>query len=484
MSSNPSTRWETRSLSKKLKKHTNERLFTREGIGHLRVEHRTPKGRFFVTAAVAGAKVNEKALLSIKNYCKRTGSKPIILAMRSHVQSFDKQPEFYDEILLPYLESKNLVTEYVFNKNLRAIDAQLNPQISDPLSGQNEQGIRQDGTTSIIIAHSKQHLQSIATSCEKLPRLLLSTGCITYPKYRKNAVGMKARNSHKMGGWVVEIDKDEFHIRPVQFDNNGNFVSLGVKYKPDGTTQEIRAEGFAWGDSHFGEDDPQAKKAGFEQMKKVKPKKIFVHDISSFGSVTHHMEGKTVSKYKRHSVFQTLASEIQAGREGILELVTKSPNDSDIYVVRSNHDNHLEHYIDEGRYAKDHVNIRTVAPLLVPFLDGHNPTQIALDPEKNLIWLEDNKDIWVEGYLMSLHGHQAANGSRGNIKGFKTTVGKAIIGHSHTPGIFGDIMQVGTSSFMRLGYNSGLSSWLQANAVVYKGGFKELLISVKGKWRL
>lgn len=88
------------------------------------------------------------------------------------------------------------------------------------------------------------------------------------------------------------------------------------------------------------------------------------------------------------------------------------------------------------------------------------------------------------GIELSLHGDQGPNGARGSLKNLRRIGTKAIIGHSHSPGIDEGGMQVGTSTRLRLEYNHGPSSWLNTHAVIYDNGKRSLINIIKGKWRL
>jgi hypothetical protein len=88
------------------------------------------------------------------------------------------------------------------------------------------------------------------------------------------------------------------------------------------------------------------------------------------------------------------------------------------------------------------------------------------------------KDIEV-----GLHGDKGQNGSRGSRKQLSSLPSKTIIGHSHSPGIEKGCYQVGTSSYLKLEYNSGPSSWLQTHCIIYKNGKRQLINIIKGKWK-
>ena len=73
--------------------------------------------------------------------------------------------------------------------------------------------------------------------------------------------------------------------------------------------------------------------------------------------------------------------------------------------------------------------------------------------------------------------------ARGSAVSLAKTCRKKIIGHSHSPCIVDGIFQVGTLTKLRLEYNLGASSWMNANAVIYPDGHRSLLFIVNGNWR-
>jgi hypothetical protein len=122
--------------------------------------------------------------------------------------------------------------------------------------------------------------------------------------------------------------------------------------------------------------------------------------------------------------------------------------------------------------------------MIVMDLDGKNPLQEMLDPEKKMIWTDENQDIWVEGVQMNVHGHLGLNGARGSKQGHELAYGDVMLGHSHTPSIYHNAFTVGHMSQERHGYNNGSSTWILCSGAVYKGGQKQLYMFVKNKFQI
>lgn len=216
------------------KKAKTKDFLTREDAEKAKKYKNHTSGRFFVTAAVAGAEVDLNFLKSVENFCEKNKAKLIVLLMREHQTPLSKQEYIYAPEIFELYGRGLAVTEYVFNKNLRAMDAQLNPQQIMPLTGLNRYGISGEGKFSILVASTKQHMQVLPTGNESYPRIMHSTGVITVPNYLANRAGRMAEQDHTIGGLIVEISKDKFALRQVQSDNDGSFVSIGKRYFPDG----------------------------------------------------------------------------------------------------------------------------------------------------------------------------------------------------------------------------------------------------------
>lgn len=488
--------------------------FTRNSLGSIVKNNNHKNGTYFITAAsptsyldwseddFARAKQGEDVQAenlfnpgfnATQTFLKKNKAELIILPMRAHVKALQKQPQHYDPNLKPYL--KNFATEYTFNKHLKAIDAYLNPQQINPLTGlkrlrvykynQNDK----PGTeilpfkTSLIIAHSKQMLEVVPTGNNTTPRLIHSTGCITNPGYLRNRIGMIADEDHKLGGLIIEIKDDTFWVRQVQFDrNDGSFVDLGKRYHANGTVTQERAEAFKIGDLHAGHHDGEALDGMFKLWDLIQPKRIFFEDFFDGSSISHHIERNKLTKAKTPSKFKDLPTEINMCKFVIDTILKKAPKDAKFYATASNHHDFLMRYLNEGRYLNDiSENYKIAHKMVVMNLEGKDPLQEYVDPDKKMVWTHENDDIHVEGVQMNVHGHLGINGAKGSKIGHELAHGNAMVAHSHSPSIYHDTFTVGHMSDARHGYNNGPSTWLLCCGAVYKGGAKQLYIIINGE---
>jgi hypothetical protein len=469
--------------------------FTKEEIGEVNKTNTKKKERFFITAVVAAAKVHKNAFAAVLSYCEKTGSELLLLPMNTQVKALEEQPNHYDPILEQYID--NFVTNYKFNENLTAVELHLNPQQIQPLTGISrirgmntaEYGrlIKSSKKTSILVAHTKQNMEIKATGNNSTPRMIHSTGAITEPDHLPNRIGSIAIEDHVLGGLILEINDDEFYVTQVQFNPiTGTFVDkYANRYFPNGKVKKERAVSFVVGDIHPAHENKTANAVWAEVWDIIKPKKIFFHDWFGGDSISHHLEGKYATKAELPAHLDTLQSEIDYSRKVLYSVADTAPKDAELLLVASNHPEHLDKYLNQGRYLKDcKDNYRLGHRMIVDKLDGKNPLQSRLDPENRFTWLSRNQDYIIEGNQFGSHGDEGANGSRGSLVQHESINSSGVFAHSHTPGIYHGAYQIGHSSEERHGYNNGPSTWLICSAAMYEGGHKQLIIAMGKNWRL
>lgn len=504
-------------LNKKREAHPLED-FTREALGSIVKSNDYRNGIFVITAVaptshldwseadhknaeegenVTAENLFEPGFKAIQNYLKRKKAELVLLPMPAHVKALQEQPRHYDARLEPFREK--MATEFTFNKHLKALEAHINPQQINPLTGLKRLRVQRyldyDGKTgadlkpnktSLIVAHSKQMMEVVPTGNNSHPRIIHSTGSITLPSYLRNRIGMIANEDHKLGALIVEIEGDVFYIRQIQMNpKNGSFVDLGVRYHADGKAVPERAEAFKIGDIHPGHHDADAIAGMFKLWDIIKPKRIFFEDAFDGSSISHHLAHKKLTRSKLPSYFKDLPSEIEMAKKVLEDIWDHAPKDAELIMTASNHPEHVAKYLDEGRYINDNAaNYQLAHRMIVMDLDGKNPLQEMLDPDRRMRWTGENEDLWVEGVQMNVHGHLGLNGARGSKQGHELAYGDVMIAHSHTPSIYHNAFTVGHMSTERHGYNNGSSTWILCSGAVYKGGQKQLYMLVKNKFQI
>lgn len=144
---------------------------TREKAEKSRKFYDSSYGRYFITAAVAGAPVDRKFLATVEKFCEQKKAKLIVLLMRGHKRSLEPQDHIYaPEVERLHKEGKAFV-EYVFNSNLKALDVQVNPQQVLPLTGLTRYGVDGDKRYSVLVASPRQHMKILPSGNNLHPRM-------------------------------------------------------------------------------------------------------------------------------------------------------------------------------------------------------------------------------------------------------------------------------------------------------------------------
>lgn len=434
--------------------------------------------RYFVTSCIPGMQIHDKFLSSIRSFLKTENAELVVIPMKGT----HKKAGF--ELDNPLKEF--FYNSFQFNSNLIAKDFGISPKQINPLTGLKRLGQKE---WSVIVASPKQQLESVATSNSKMPHIMLSTGSINTPFYGRSKPDLLATQDHVVGGLIVEVENSKlFYVRQVQAGDDGSFYDLDSLYTPDGRKNHKDTEALILGDLHAGEHDDTAMAAWDEVFEIVSPKKVVLHDVFSGQSVNHHESHNMTAKSTRPLVARNLHKELAHTGAVLMDLRRKWLN-SEFIIVASNHDEFLNRYLSEARYVRDPENYRLALDLAAALCDGHNPVQFAIErAHKTRLsktkWLKRDDDYKIAGVQLGAHGDLGPNGSRGSIANLETAYGSAIVGHSHSPGILRKVWQVGTSTWLKLRYNRGPSSWLHASCVLFKNGQRQMIISIQGKWRL
>lgn len=429
--------------------------------------------RFIVSSIVEGSPIAWDFVRALEHYAKVNNAKLVLLWMRG-VYKGDHLNEKDLSYVSPYLAST-----YRFNSKLVAKDFMIHPAQKCPTTGLQPYAQSND---SIIVASTKQAMTVVARPVGRTPHTIHTTGTVSMPRYSKTRVGCIAEEDNTLGGLVIEVaDSKQFFIRQIQWID-GYFVDLGVKYTKD-NYGKIETSAMVLGDIHFGDEDPAAITLTQEQINFLKPKKVFLHDLASNNSINYHDAHDCIKNVTRAQEFDTLEKEWSYVKSALYDFKSAIPNNTSVYVVPSNHDDFIYKWLRDGEFIKDARNAKIGARLFLLSVEGKNPMAECLNVP-GVIFLKKDTSMKVEGWECAQHGHIGNNGARGSIKSYAVSYDKAVIGHSHTPGINGHIWQVGTLSKFRLSYTKGPSSWLHTNCVIYKGGHSQMLTFVGDKWHV
>jgi hypothetical protein len=463
-----------------------ERFFTKKNLDSMKKDLSKYK-RFVISTAVNGCHSHTGFIEAIDNYCEKNKAALIILPSNDPAHSLQNNyhwnfpPEFEDRFFI--------FDDISLNSNLFISTIRLGAKQIDPITGL---GRVAQAKGSFIYASPKQRLKYIGVDNAKIPHAMITTGALTVPNYKTQRFWSErtayiATTDHVLGAIIVEIEDDEhFHFRQIQADSYGSFTDLGTQYNADGTTVINPPKVFVLGDLHSGDDTNQeALKCFLEKaVKELKPDKIVLHDVFSGNSVNHHELGKTITEAKNKL---TLEEELKILSDYLNYIQSFA---KEIIIVKSNHDEWLEKYLNSALYIHQKWNYRIALELAMALFDGYDPLKWAMENKYNLknpqkfTWLKRKDDYKIAGVQLAAHGDKGVNGAKGNIKQSELAYNNCIVGHSHSAEILRKAWCVGTTTKLDISYQTGPGNWTHSSCILYKNGQRQMLNCINGDYKL
>lgn len=452
--------------------------------------------RYVITAAQNATPVFMPFFKALVNYCYINKATLIVIPYRyknptSIWSEKAKDDDWWAAEVVPYL----IDTRLKLNGNLLLMaDIKTQPTANSPLQGFESMS----GAMSAIIGHPKLELTTVATPQHKTPKILTTTGAITEKNYLPSKAGKKGEFHHTFGACVVELDGDMFHMRQLNAVKDGSFMDLRREYFAEGCRVTDGVAALVMGDSHIEFMDKQVDKATFGKggiVDTLRPKYVVWHDLWDGFARNHHHEGEAFINYVKHHAG---TDDVEKALDQVFDFVDTStrPWVTNVFVP-SNHPDVLAKWVKRADWKSDPRNAKFLLRTALVMLEGSTAGESGastIDPfvywakqklrkADQTRFLARDESFQVHGIELSYHGDRGANGSRGSRRGFSRIGTKVVIGHSHSPGITEGAYQTGLNCIVRLGYNSGPSSWLHTDCIVYENGKRSLLNIVDGKWR-
>jgi predicted phosphodiesterase len=475
-----------------------------EAVTTLHSEERPPVGIYVITSAQNSTPVHRPFLSALLNYCEHRDAKLMVIPYRyknptSIFVSPDKQGDIWDKSITPYMTPNTVKIA----ENLVLVGSvKIQPTAVQPLSG--FEGYT--GKASAILGHPRVQLKTVPTPSTELPKILASTGAVTIPNYTDSKAGFKGNFHHSLAAIVVEVTETEFHMRHIHGNKEtGEFYDLDSLYESDNVTTGHRVSVLVTGDTHAAFLNKDVEKATYSNEDSIvnvlRPEVRIFHDLNDFRSRNHHDRGNDLMNVAKHL---TMTDDVEAELQIAADLLDRYNDPESLNViVKSNHDEALDRWLREATptsdprnakffyYLKYHQlkNMKTQPNGRFETIDPfefwcHNPeSQRGLACVDNTVFLQRDQSIEVNGIELGFHGDSGPNGARGSIQNLSKIGAKLIVGHSHSPGIFENVYQVGTSSDLDMGYNKGPSSWMTTHALVYPDGKRTLINVINGRWR-
>lgn len=456
------------------------------------------KKRFIITWAQNDTQIHTKFLDNIEAYAKKIDASIHIIAGRYKNPTSvanDANHESWHSRAKEYLDAnRHDIHKYVSIMS----DIKTQPTAVNPMSGM--QGV--SGVNSCIFGHPKLQMETIPVLEGNKPKMMLTTGACTVSNYTDSKAGKKGEFHHTLGFVIVEIkDKDVFFVRQVSAEDNGDFTDLyydvihqGYKDEeletPDVKITKLKSmSGIVLGDLHWGHHDPDVIKATEKLMKKMTPEHVVLHDVFDGNSISHHEMKDPFAQYRKEILgTNSLRNELDAMLDG-LSIFEKYDN---VVIVRSNHDDFLDRWLKNGDWKKQPTpkNSMEYMNLSAMLLNQYATTDDVkgVIPElinqryPDFITLGRRDSYKIGGYECAHHGDVGSNGSRGSLVQFRKLNTKVIVGHYHAPQRKDGALAVGTSTYLRVGYNDGASAWLNTHVIIHESGKAQHINFIDGEY--
>ena len=442
--------------------------------------------RDFYTSALPGAPVDRRFFRNLEQACRYYNARIKVIPLKA----FDPEDELDDIITgSPFVDIVD--TDFDLNKHLMIRQMFINPTAANPLQGMKAViEVNHSG----IFGSPKQHLQVYSNSNVSLPKIAMSTGACTeayYPNLSKQH--KMAQETHVIGAIYVERNAVKFHYRQTQALSDGSFIDLCRKFNGRVKPSQVRPAAMVLGDIHTGDTDPVSLAVTKQMIARFRPKELILHDLFDGASVNHHSADDVMFRARRFAKGDLLA-EFGACVDMLKDLHSAGPRDMLVKVVKSNHDEFLNRYLSEGRFSQDPRNLHIATYCAHYYTDPSvnvDPLKLGLEyvnggAFRNVEFLQRGQDYKILGWQLANHGDKGVRGKKNiSIQDISYVVGKAIVGHTHTPGIFRNAVIVGTTSTLNPEYKQGTGNdWMHTHALLYPNGKVQLVNIIDGKYEL
>lgn len=477
------------------------------------------KKRFIITWAQNDTPVHRKFLSNLEEYAKFIKADIHVIAGRykNPTSVFtDRSYDRWHSRVTPYLDAaRHDVHKYLSIMS----DVKIQPTAVNPMTGL--EGM--SGINSCVFGSPKVQLDMIPVLEGCKPKMMVTTGACTVKNYTDSKAGKKGEFHHTLGFVVVEIkDEETFFIRQVTATDDGDFIDLMNSVQFIGTEEEIQfdttidrvnwnAENFGddpvtvlgetkiekideieacvLGDIHFGKEDPVVLEQTLDLLGHLRPKHVVLHDVFDGDSINHHESKDPFAQYRKEVRGKnSLKGEI----EYMLDQLERFSQFENVVIVRSNHDDFLDRWLKNGDWKKQptpknsmeymeysqmllrqYAESEDVKGVIPEIINGRFPEFVTLGRSDSYI---------VKGWELAQHGDVGASGSRGSVQQFRRLNAKMIVGHYHAPSRKDGVVAVGTSTYLRVGYNIGASSWLQSHAIILPNGKVQHIHFIDGEF--
>jgi hypothetical protein len=365
------------------------------------------------------------------------------------------------------------------------------PTAVRPLSGLESYS----GPASGVFPHAKICLESVPVIGERPPKFNYTTGAVTQRNYVAKKEGIKAEFHHAYGALFVEADlvSGMWWARQLNATDDGAFYDLTRRVANGRVTLGHRLLAFNPGDVHASEIDPTTRTCIWGRggaLDILRPEHQFWHDTFSHRNRSHHELKSFEARYAKWAAGDA-ADSVEHEVRVAAELLAEAHRDwCTTVVVSSNHDRHIDRWLDEADYKQDPANaeffleaqlerariIRALGPRQWDGLRWAIERQWRL---ANALWpvrflgRDESFRIGPPGHEIECgsHGDEGPNGARGNASNLSRIPIRMNVGHAHSACLREGLAQAGVCHRPKQSsYAHGASSWSTSHILTYQNG--------------
>lgn len=428
------------------------------------------KAQFLITSATNNSKLNAKFFDALQVFCAAKGAQLLVCPIKYwHSQVMGKKDYQWDERIYPYVVTDK---DLILNKSIQVSALSAKATAVDPLRGVAPLG----GQRSVIYGATALRMEPIASHGKGAVKLMQTTGSCTAKTYTRTVAGLKAKFHHTFSAVFVLLIGNKYLHTQVIWDGKG-FTFLNEYWTPSGKSKAGPCAAIVRGDDHAEWQEQHLLDSRARACDRLQPNIHVFHDVFDAISVSHH--AKLIDKIKIHEAGM---HSLSAGLEKTAKLIDETGGKKNL-IIESNHDRHLERYVNEGRHLKDPYNAVLASELMAASIKSKK-SMLRVYLEKHckskLEFPSPSKKRLIKNIDVSQHGDVGPNGSRATVKTFAKSMYKTVTGHCHASHIYQGAWSSGVSSKL-MSYMKGLSSWTYSDVFIAANGKRFILFYVDGK---
>ena len=441
-----------------------------------------PCGRYIVSSAQNNtlAHASLAKLEQLADQCDATLLLMPIKYTTTLEQRERKEPTFLGDL------DKYLVHENCFigsRQGVRlAVTASILPTAKQPI---NTAKRLNTGEALTVVASPKAQIVTLPRPKGANHRWCYTTRTVTQRHYTDSRAGDEAEQDHAFGGLFLEVYDDGTikHLELFADETTGEVFS-------GDNSNGLAVDAIVLGDLHCEKMCHNSLDRSLAQIERYQPKAVVLHDVLDFMSRNHHNRnsGRFLYQMGSRSVIDDLRETVAIlNKIATVGSSHHSEGIEEVFIVFSNHDDALSQWLDCPHYNSDldPINAKTYHFLKYSILEhidlGHDDLNVfdlacrklaeqvgELDERIVFGYLDEQKVI--NGFEVGQHGHHGSGGARGSARTFKNYQMPMITGHTHSPLRDGNLLTVGVTGSLEMGYNKGGSAWDRANAFLLSNG--------------